>query len=158
VWSEETIPAIRRVSRHDTDAVALRFKLATMLGRLRYGDEVRIDEHVVMTCWPPTGDYDRSDAALWSSFALEMGDHRPETSYTSIERIERDLPADNSYIVREVSFPTREVVVTRKLTACPHCQGRGTIRYIERKPLVMSGPSEEVAFTQTRQCEHEPSR
>jgi hypothetical protein len=85
VWSEETIPAVRRINPRDTDAVALRFTLAEMLGRLRYGDEVRIDEPVVMTCWPPTGDYDRSDAALimhiWDGTGDPEGWHRHPKSH-----------------------------------------------------------------------------
>lgn len=101
----------------------LRFAIASELARMRYGDTKVITAQVVMEAFPPTGEHDRSFAGTFQAMALSLGGNRPETSYTSVERVQNDLPDDGSFLVEEDY--EGNIRIHRLLRCCPHCHGEG---------------------------------
>jgi hypothetical protein len=151
--NETTIPHLAML-----DDVGLRFSLADRMARLRYGDTVEIGAAVVMKCWPPTGEHDRSVEGAARALAIALYGGRPETSLTSVERIKNDLPDDGSYAVRPVTFPRAGIAVARDLYKCPRCRGRGIETYYEPQPVsAVYLSAEDTGITVlTRECDHVP--
>lgn len=109
--------------------IDLRFRLAARLGRLGFGEAYRVERDLAARAWPPTGDHDRSIEGAIRALALAAGGHRPETSYTTKERIERDL--DETFVVDHDEY-TGDWIVLRPVKNCPKCHGFGTYREYER--------------------------
>lgn len=112
-----------------------RFYWAERLSRMHYGKSFLIRPDVAARCWPPTGDHDRSFEGTFRGLALVAGGHRPETSMTTLERIQRDLDDDGSFEVepRHTAEGTG-YVVRRLVQKCPRCRGSGWLSPFERNP------------------------
>ena len=108
-----------------TENTGLRLQLVRDLMRLPYGWNYAIPGKQVRAAWPPTGDHDRSFEGALHAIALQSGGHRPETSYTTEERISNDLDGSFSWQIRPEDD---KWVFHRKDSACPKCQGRLEIR------------------------------
>lgn len=106
------------------DDIGLRFYLAKQLAKMRYGEKVAIPHSVVNHAWPPTGDHDRSFEGSFRAMALAFGGHRPESSYTTEERIMRDL--DDSFRVERMYYDREDHWLIERLKShCPKCRGDG---------------------------------
>lgn len=114
-----------------TRNVQERFYRAERLNRLPYGNSYLIPADVAARCWPPTGDYDTSFESIFRSLALAAGGHRPETSMTTIERIQRDLD-DTFEVEPHTTAEGKGYVVRRLLRKCPT---------LPRKRLLPAGQS-----------------
>lgn len=140
------------------DPLTFRFYMSDALIKMKYGEAINLPSYVIEFAWPPTGDYDRSiDAAIHAMF-LSAGGHRPETSMTSLERIQGDL--DETFGITERRYD-REWVIYRKLSSCPRCRGSGVIRVAEEvSKLCPIGPADisasSMAAVKTIPCEHLP--
>ena len=143
--------------REDT---ALRFHLANRLLRLRYGDTMAIQADMVESAWPPTGDADPSMEAGLLAMAIAARGGTPISSYTTEERIIRDL--DETF-APPVYLPHERVYrIHRKMSDCPHCHGSGWIRV--HTELAMPDLAAHSAFsvetaaitTKTVKCDHRP--
>lgn len=144
----------------DVDSISLRFYLAGRLGKMRYGERVAIPHRIVHHAWPPTGDHDRSFEGAFRALALSAGGHRPESSYTTQERIERDL--DETFHVERMHYENdRRWLIERKLRCCPQCHGDGYFEEwdFEDTPLSPMDFGEivtEMTVSKKRfQCQHE---
>jgi hypothetical protein len=118
------------MSEHED--LQLRFTLVRELMEMPYGYARKLDGRMVRRAWKPTGDYDRSFEAGFRAMALASGGHRPETSYTTDERITNDL--DGSFKWHE-RLEDGDYVFHRRNDACPKCKGRLSVRTIERVEL-----------------------
>lgn len=141
------------------DDLALRFRLGARLLKMRYGTSYAIDGDKAHMAWPPTGDHDRSIEGAIRAIALARGGHRPETSYTTAERITNDL--DGSFDEPEFrpSVSGGQWIIHRKLSACPHCRGGGWVSvYPEPSPLALDESDLLIATAtvQKARCEHLP--
>lgn len=104
--------------REDTQ---LRFCLVELLHRLPYGWSRKLSSDQVQKAWPPTGDHDTSPDAMFRALALAGSGNRPEESYTTDERIERDLDGSFTWYTRQEDG---DYVFHRKDSACPKCRGQ----------------------------------
>lgn len=104
-----------------SEDTSLRFYLIEELERLPYGWSKRIDGAKVRKSWPPTGDQDRSMEGAFRAMGLASAGHRPETSYTTAERIKNDLGDSFRFSVDEMSG---DYIFHRRDDACPKCNGR----------------------------------
>jgi len=141
-----------------TDDIRLRFALAHGLLAMKYGDRRQIAANIVDKAWPPTGDYDRSEAAFFKAMALAAGGNRPEESYTTMERINNDL--DDSFRVERDPIHGH-YVFHRRLSACPLCRGDGVYKVWEEtqvSPLAFTAniPMDDVVAIKVIQCDHKP--
>lgn len=141
-----------------SDDIRLRFSLAHGLLAMKYGDTRQLTANIVDKAWPPTGDYDRSEAGFFKAMALAAGGNRPEESYTTMERINNDL--DNSFLVERDQL-SGGYSFHRRLSACPRCRGAGVYkvwRETEFSPLAFTAsvPMDEVVSVEVRQCDHKP--
>lgn len=139
--------------------IGLRFRLAAQLNRMRYGDRQIVSQDDAQKAWPPTGDHDRSFEGAFRAMALANGGNRPETSYTTQERIQRDL--DETFDVVQNALDG-DWVIRRRLSACPHCRGEGFVRFVPRDSERAFSPAmavsmEEVVTVETRPCDHRPA-
>lgn len=108
----------------DVDDVRLRFYLSARLMKMKYGDRVAIPHRIVHHAWPPTGDQDRTIEGAFRAMALATGGLRPEASYTTEERIARDL--DDSFRVERMHWDRDyRWLFERRLDCCPQCNGEG---------------------------------
>jgi hypothetical protein len=123
----------------DHEDTQLRFYLAAQLMRMPYGWSRVIEGDKVRRAWKPTGDHDRSFEAAFRAMALASGGHRPEESYTTDERIKKDL--DSSFIWH-LRAEDGDYVFHRRDKACPKCRGWMRIRKLGRVPLPRIMPSE----------------
>lgn len=145
----------------EIDGVALRFYLAGQLAKMRYGERVAIPHKIVNKAWPPTGDHDTSFEGSFRAMALAFGGLRPETSYTTQERIERDL--DETFRVERMYYENdQRWLIERKLRCCPQCHGDGYFEEWDFGPERMS-PMEigevvtEMTVAKKRfKCDHAP--
>ena len=141
--------------------IKLRFALAKELNERRSGRARAISGDLAHRAWPPTGDCDRSIEGTIRALALAAGGNRPEESYTTEERIRRDLDDTFDVKMRPMSG---DWVITRKLSACPHCRGTGFKRqYLmpDIGPLVGDGAFDattEIVTHKIVDCAHEPDR
>lgn len=109
---------------HVSEDTQLRFYLAAQLMKLPYGRSTAIDVVKAHKAWPPTGDADRSLEGAIRALALASGGNRPETTYTTEQRILNDL--DDTFEVH--MHPSGlDWIISRKATACPHCHGSGWV-------------------------------
>ena len=117
--------ALFHISRHDiasVDAFQYRFSLGTAILKMRFGDSLVLPGYLVQHAWPPTGDYDRSLDAGLRALSLAAGGHRPESSYTTMQRIERDL--DGSFSIAEIdAYDGLRYKFYRRAECCPLCRG-----------------------------------
>jgi hypothetical protein len=139
-------------------ALQQRFRVAAALASMRYGTTTVIPARIVAESFSPTGEHDRSFAGAIRAMALALGGNRPESSYTSVERVERDLPDDGSYRVELLSDGS--IAVRRLLMCCPRCHGEGQYRVLETRPI---GPVDVVCPVSTMTvklvpCDHVPER
>ena len=104
------------------DDEVLRFGLVDELKRMRYGAVRTMPGNWCRRAWKPTGDHDLSFEGTFRSLALAEGGHRPETSYTTDERIRMDLGNEFSW---QILYESGDYLFTRHLDACPKCRGRG---------------------------------
>lgn len=145
-----------------TENIALRFNLAHRFAKMRYGDYYHIDRFDAFDCWPPTGNHDHSIEGAMRAMALAFGGNRPETSYTTLERIQRDLPEDGSFVVDGPQPFDGSYIVHRKVSACPKCRGSGVkvvplprpIEPIESANLDMVSKS--IINQAIVECDHKP--
>lgn len=105
----------------DADDIGLRFYLVAQLMRMPYGWNRVIEGDKARRAWKPTGDHDRSPESIFRAAALAVGGNRPETSYTTDERIERDLDGSFKWSVDPMTGDYR---FHRRDDACPKCRGR----------------------------------
>lgn len=141
------------------DGIMMRFHIGARLMKMNYGDAVIISEHIVQKAWPPTGDYDRTAIGVFRAIALSNAGHRPESSYTTEQRITNDL--DGSFQFEQHPFE-RKWIFKRKLSACPHCRGEGKVRKFREIPAravfsheIPSDINETIAYD-IEDCKHEP--
>ena len=137
----------------------LRFYLADKLMKMPYGHNLIVPRKDVMEAWPPTGDHDRSNEGFFHALALAAGGNRPEESYTTEERIERDL--DDSFQFQQRA-ETGDWHFQRMLSCCPKCRGLGY--YQDRKPstetpyFIPSKTIEDSFVTvENVNCDHRPT-
>ena len=109
----------------EADDIGLRFFLVAQLMRMPYGWNCVIEGDKARRAWKPTGDHDRSPESIFRAAALAVGGNRPETSYTTDERIERDLDGSFKWSVDPMTGDYR---FRRRDDACPKCKGRMQIR------------------------------
>lgn len=136
--------------------IALRFSLARQLMAMKYGDVRGIASGVVQRAWPPTGDHDRSIEGAIRAMALSNGGNRPEESYTTQERIERDL--DDSFHVEQLPMDG-SWKIARMLSACPKCHGRGFFETWGESTVeftVEMVPADATMTVNRSVCTHEP--
>lgn len=143
-----------------TEDIALRFTLVHELSAMPYGEARQFTAKIVDRAWPPTGDEDRSFEGAFRAMALAFGGHRPETSMTSEERILYDLSGEGGFEVRRER--NGDVTVFRRLSACPHCHGRGWAE-VHIPPAVSElvsdaqiDPTGSVITRQRKRCDHKP--
>lgn len=142
--------------REDT---GLRFYLAGKLMKMPYGHNLIIPREDVMAAWPPTGDHDRTIEGAFRAMALSNGGNRPEESYTTEERITRDL--DESFRFQQRA-EDGNWHFERMLSYCPKCRGSG--HYRTRKPKkeeAYFSPSATIDFSacetvEIAKCDHAP--
>jgi hypothetical protein len=79
--------------------------------------------------------------AVFRALALSSGGNRPEESYATDERIERDL--DGSFKWRQDPM-TCDYTFHRKDSACPKCHGRMFTSEREIEPLDLSARGPEA--------------
>ncbi len=131
-----------------------RFRAAEALATLPYGTSINLEDSVVRRLWPPTGEHDRSFEGYFRSLSLAVGGNRPETSYTTEERIKRDLPRDFEIERSPMDGRWR---FRRPLSACPRCQGEGRYRQMRRLDMGDFDPPEDgivsVSTVQTHDLE-----
>lgn len=163
----------------EPNGVVLRFRITGHLARMRYGTAILLPDDVIMRCWPPTGEYaprpyisaadmEMLIGALLKDDGLTPSERpRPETSYTSLERVINDLPDDGSFVVRDAMSPVgmvEGITVYRKLKSCPRCRGSGYERYTA--PLDAIGPvlsnapytlGKASVTVRERRCDHKPA-
>lgn len=116
----------------DHEDLELRFALVRELMRMPYGWSRAYEGDLVRRAWKPTGDHDRSFAGAFHAMALANGGHRPETSYTTDERIKNDL--DGSFEWHD-DLLSDKYTFHRRDDACPKCKGRMGVRTIGRVGL-----------------------
>lgn len=107
--------------KEDTE---LRFYLARKLIGMPYGGTELVPGYDAARAWPPTGDHDRSIEGAMRALALAAGGNRPESSYTTKERIIRDL--DDSFDAEQRFDGDWEI--HRRLSCCPTCRGSGVYK------------------------------
>lgn len=133
-----------------SENTALRFHLVDVLLRLPYGRSRKIDGSKVRAAWPPTGDHAPNTVeTLFRALALAGSGNRPEASYTTDERIERDLDGSFAWYMRPEDG---DYVFHRKDSACPKCRGRMTVpkREVIRLSDVLKDESPAaMAFTES---------
>jgi hypothetical protein len=111
----------------------LRFHLASVLNRMPYGRSRVIKREQAVKAWPPTGDHaPRTFENDFRALALANGGNRPETSYTTLERITNDL--DGSFDVRE-DLVSGDWYIHRRDRDCPKCHGR---KHISQREYTMA--------------------
>jgi hypothetical protein len=145
-----------------TEDIRLRFHLVDRLMRLRYGDTMGIDADQAHMAWPPTGDADHSMEGAFRAMALASGGNRPETTYTTAERIANDL--DDSFAPPEfIDYAQPRVwKIHRKVSACPHCRGTGWTRIYPRNEVLDLAVGDgmirvtDTVTVKTVKCDHHP--
>lgn len=149
------LDALELVPLESLDPVKVRFALARALDDLRPGTALRISGRLVRFAWPPTGDHDHSLEGALRSAALVLGGNRPETSYTTSERIRRDLSEDNHL---EWSYPSAvdDVYVFRRPASdCHRCGGRGYYRSYDRAFALTFDESPDTTLRiDVHECDH----
>lgn len=147
------------------DDLRLRFSLAARLAKMAYGEAVAIPHDIVMHAWPPTGDHDRSDRGFWLAMSLAASGNRQVESYTTQERIMRDL--DDTFHVERMNDREGRWLIERKLRCCPRCHGDGYYDVwdmSDTKPLFAVGPADftaEMSATVSKKrikCDHSQER
>lgn len=143
-----------------TEDIGLRLKLVEELLSLPYGELKVISHKDGVKAWPPTGVHNMTELGMWTSIALALDDHRPETSYTTIERIENDLDGSFDISIEPNLF---DFVIKRKLKYCPHCRGKGEIKIYERPILTNEILNETISeqqdiYHKIIKCSHKPKR
>ena len=145
----------------DLDGIELRFSLAAQLNRMNYGNARAISADVARKAWPPTGDHDRTFEGAFRAMSLALGGNRPEASYTTKERIIRDL--DESFAVEQNPFDG-SWVIERLVRHCPHCWGTGLSQRRPERAMDFSpydcaiDASEVIEFKIITKCDHRPLR
>jgi hypothetical protein len=143
----------------ETNDIALRFFMGPRLLKMKYGEAANIPGPVVRKAWHPTGDHDHSFAGAMRAISLSNSGNRPESSYTTEERIQMDL--DDSF---EVAYYPHDDqwIFRRKLACCPHCHGFGRVRKISEMPPVafvdyMKIPFSSIEKVEYETCKHDPA-
>lgn len=153
----DSLPAAYRVEFEMAEDTIFRFALVGKLARMKYGSERKINQLDALKAWPPTGDHDTSFEGAFRAMALAFGGNRPETPYTTEERILNDL--DPSFRV-ERDYYTGDWIIRRSASACPRCHGVGSFempRWIEEDIGPTEYSSDEAVIACDRQaCDCKP--
>jgi hypothetical protein len=129
---------IRREDLKHVDAIQFRFSLGAAILKMPFGHTLGLPGYLVQHAWPPTGDYDRSPDAGLRALFLAAGGHRPESSYTTMQRIERDLDGTFS-IIEFDAHDGLHYEFYRKPECCPLCRGSREVP-VYRRPEVLFQP------------------
>lgn len=151
-----------RRRRDEHRNIQLRFDLAAFLIRMPYGTTKILVEEQVSRAWPPTGDYaPRTLENDFRAFALAADGHRPETSYTTKERIINDL--DGTFDVKK-DLITGDWIIHRRAHDCPKCHGRKYVESVDRPALTAVSLAETVGYEEsiykikTEPCDCKPAK
>ena len=148
---------MRRLTGHERDLS--RFAIIKRLLKLRYGESVGLSARMVRDAFPPTGDYDISTEGVLRAMALADAGHRPESSYTTTERLERDL--DGSFTWQFIENERDVVLFHRHLEKCPKCGGSGHYLVPQDVPdspfdYTDDGGVMSVCTERFEECDHAP--
>lgn len=135
----------------------LRFALGRKLHAMPYGISLHIEGCQVRSAWPPTGEHAPStDLNIFRALALAHGGNRPETSYTTDERIENDLDGSFKWHRNDIED---YFVFHRLASHCPQCAGSKQRRKLERVAFSVSLMDEvsECAPIRTEPCDCRPA-
>lgn len=149
----------RRQRDDDFSNIQLRFYLAKVLHRMRYGETRTVSQDQAMRAWPPTGDHaPRTLENDFRALSLARGGHRPETSYTTQERIINDL--DETFDVSQ-NIVSGDWNIHRRARECPKCHGRKYMQSIESASFSVASldempEAESVRAIKTEACDCKP--
>ena len=143
--------------RPEIDDFILRSIIVSSLFKMRYGGSCVVPGSAVRHAFRPTGEHDRSPEAFFRAMSLAAGGNRPETSYTTDERITNDLDGSFEWYERPQDG---DYEFRRLLRHCPKCKGRGYFEaYAPLSPLYDPSASpmmDEAVTIDRKECDHRP--